>query len=152
MLSYEIAQFLSVTIWKLIFSDLLILPRFSLHPIICWWIFHCTFTIRLLNSCTWCTTELDSLHGYWYHRTVLLLLLLYITCWYCFSPVNGRIHLYLYHSVIVSYKISFVNKILHLCCYYFKRFHDMYLSLITKTFSFTLVNNNIKQKQEDDSC
>jgi len=29
-------------IWKLTFSDLLILAKFPQHPIICWWILHCT--------------------------------------------------------------------------------------------------------------
>ena len=34
--------FLSFAIWKLTFSDSLIIPKFPLHLIICWWTLHCT--------------------------------------------------------------------------------------------------------------
>jgi len=64
MLSHQIVEFLSVTIWKLTFSDSLILPKFPCHLIICWWTLYCTWTMNLPNPCTRCATELDSIQGY----------------------------------------------------------------------------------------
>jgi len=55
MVCHQIAYFLSVIIWKLIFLDVLnspTLPTFSMQSIICWWILHRTSTMRLPNACT----------------------------------------------------------------------------------------------------
>ena len=62
MLSHQIAYFLSITIWKFTFSDLLILLM------ICWWTLHCTWTMSLPNPCTRCATELNSFRWYWHEK------------------------------------------------------------------------------------
>jgi len=71
MLSILIAyyEYLSITIWKLTFSHLVIPPKIPLHPIICWWIMHCILTMRLPNPCTRFSTDLDSFWGYGRYRS-----------------------------------------------------------------------------------
>ena len=34
---------------------------------------HCAWTMSLFNTCTTCTTELNSFRGYWLYRSLLLL-------------------------------------------------------------------------------
>jgi len=75
-LSHQIAQFLSVTIWKLTFPDSLILPKFPFHLIICWWTLHCTWTMSLPNPSTRCATELDSFRGYWRKRSFVIIIII----------------------------------------------------------------------------
>jgi len=68
-LSLQITKYICVNYWKLAFSDLLIPPKFRLHPIICWWILR--GTMRLPNSCTRCATEdidaMEVLFCYYYY-------------------------------------------------------------------------------------
>ena len=54
------------------FSDLLILPHFPLHLIICWWTLHCTLTMSLPNPFITWATELDSLWLYWRNRSFVI--------------------------------------------------------------------------------
>ena len=103
MLSQQIAQFISVTIWKLTFSDL---PKFPLHLIICWWTFHCTWTMNLSNPCTWCATELDYFRGYWRNRPFKLLSLLLCRSTHIHTHAHARAHTHTHthtHTYIYIY-------------------------------------------------
>ena len=74
MLSHQIPLLLSITIWKLTFSDSLNLPKFPCHLIIVAEL----YIISRPNSSTRCATELNSFRGYWHYRSIIIIIIIVI--------------------------------------------------------------------------
>jgi len=74
MLNHQIASILSVTIWKLTFSDSLILLRFPCHLII--------VDELCIVPCTRCATEFDRFRGYWRYKSFVIIIMI--------KPANYR--------------------------------------------------------------